>query len=414
MKQAPNIQFNQYHPRIVVLHWAMAVLIVLMLISGFIIKYVQLDIIHEYQLIQLHKSVGVMTFVLLVIRIGIRVTSQVPAMPPQLTTLEKKAAKLGHLGLYLIVFTSTVSGWIAISSSDLNIPTYLLGLIQWPNLPLLGNNEVIHLIAKKTHFISAWALTLCLLGHIGAVIKHYFYDQENLLHRITWEKIPTAMLLPMSLFIALVTIIALPLSNKISNNISNSNKAVVTDGLSLYTAPESEQNAADPHHFLVDYTNSNITFFGHYNKQPFQGTFGAWHANIHFNSDNLSKSHIKVHIKTDSAHTGVQMYDATLPETAWFNVEAFPESIFESQHISKSEDHIYQVEGLLSLRGITLPMQFDFKLSDLSINPVQVSAEFTIDRQAFGIGASVDPNNDWVSKDITIRIMLLANKREEA
>ncbi len=60
---------NNYHISIILLHWIMALAIFLMLISGVIMEYVNIDKKLKFDLYQYHKSLGVLLLIALFIRI---------------------------------------------------------------------------------------------------------------------------------------------------------------------------------------------------------------------------------------------------------------------------------------------------------------------------------------------------------
>lgn len=161
--------------------------------------------------------------------------------------------------------------------------------------------------------------------------------------------------------------------------------------------------------YEVDYAQSSLSFSGTHAGDAFEGEFEDWAAEIIFDENNLAESSLTATFATDSAKTGNNMYDGTLPQADWFDSRNHPEAVFQSTEITASnrEEGTYTVTGNLTIRGITQPVTFDFNLSDLTNEPVTAQATLSVKRLDFGIGEKSDPTADWVSEDIQIDIQLL-------
>ena len=105
---------------------------------------------------------------------------------------------------------------------------------------------------------------------------------------------------------------------------------------------------------------------------------------------------------------GNSMYDGTLPQSDCFASGAYPQAIFTSETIVANrdahQDYSYWVTGLLTLSEISQsPLSFNMHIRDLNAASMQLNASFTIDRLAYRIGASSDPEADWVSREIAVQ-----------
>ena len=160
--------------------------------------------------------------------------------------------------------------------------------------------------------------------------------------------------------------------------------------------------------YFVDYYASEVSFAGQHAGKDFHGVFEDWTAEVKFDPAHLSDSHVTAEFNLASAKTGDKIYDGTLPQEDWFNVKATPQGTFVSTSFEKKDDHLYQVTGDLTLRGITHPVSFEFSLSDLSTYPVEMTTTFPIDRLAYDIGKTSDPNEEWVNRNITLSVRLVA------
>ncbi len=191
-KTAPK----RYNSVAIILHWVMALAFFTMLGSGLAMTYLEFeDKQFQFKLYQWHKAGGVLLLIAFVLRIGWRLATKVPKLPAKFSDLDKKLAKLGHWGLYFVMFAMPMTGWLMASSSQYGLPTIVFGWFEWPHMheviPSLAKieaNESIEGFAKDAHFYLAIAFGLMIAAHIIAVIKHIVKDNENLLPRMWWTK----------------------------------------------------------------------------------------------------------------------------------------------------------------------------------------------------------------------------------
>lgn len=178
---------NRYTRFAVFLHWIMALAFFMMLGSGFALEYLDIPKSVKFNMIQLHKSFGVILLLAFFLRIFWRLWHK----PPVLTGLpqwEITLSKLGHLTLYLCMLAMPLSGWLMVSSSVYGLPTFVFNAFQWPHFPFIAGNETINALARSAHTIFAFAFTGMIFLHIAAVIKHECMDKKPILYRMLWSK----------------------------------------------------------------------------------------------------------------------------------------------------------------------------------------------------------------------------------
>jgi cytochrome b561 len=165
-----------------IIHWLMAILI----FSTFAIGIYMDDFLdHEsenrFAVYDLHKSLGMLVFFLLLIRVLNRLIKTPPALPESISSLDKKLAKIGHYFLYLLMFLTPLSGYLM--SSFAGYPVKLFSL-EIPNF--VGTNFELAKFFSETHEIVAFSLLGMVAIHILAIFKHYFFDKipVNILKRI--------------------------------------------------------------------------------------------------------------------------------------------------------------------------------------------------------------------------------------
>lgn len=174
----------KYNLVAIILHWVMAIAFFLMLLSGLVMTFAPIQKLLKFQMYQWHKSLGVLLLIAFFLRLAVRLLTIKPDLPHKMNKLEKLAAKAGHFMLYAWMLILPLSGWIMVSSSPFGLPTMIFGWVEWPHVPGIAGNLEIENLAKEAHEFLAYSFMALIAVHIGAVIKHWVIDKENILPRI--------------------------------------------------------------------------------------------------------------------------------------------------------------------------------------------------------------------------------------
>jgi cytochrome b561 len=165
------------------LHWLVAALVLGLLVIGFTMVWLVSDLGRKFELYQLHKSFGVVVFMLVLLRLGWRwLNPQVPALPANLRPWERTAALLSHRSFYVLLLLMPLTGWLTASASPLGVPTVVFGLFQLPNP--VGANPTIESVMSVVHATLAVTLVLLLVLHVGAALKHHLVLRDDVLVRM--------------------------------------------------------------------------------------------------------------------------------------------------------------------------------------------------------------------------------------
>ena len=177
---------------LVLLHWAMAAALVAMLAGGLAMTQAAAHAavtgdfsatvagVPLFEAYQLHKSVGVTLFALVLLRLALRLVLPSPRLPVHMRAAERLAAQGAHVLLYGLMLGLPVSGWLLASTSTLGLPTVVFGLFELPHP--LGPDAGREVLFGTLHWVGGWAL-ICLAGlHVAAALKHHLIDRDNVLH----------------------------------------------------------------------------------------------------------------------------------------------------------------------------------------------------------------------------------------
>jgi cytochrome b561 len=169
------------------LHWLIAAAIVGMLALGWIMTDLPKGDPLQFPLFQWHKSIGITILLLSLVRLGWRLVHPAPPLPKGMPHWESLAARATHILFYVAMIGMPFAGWVMVSTSSLNLPTMLYGLVEWPNLPILPtleNKKQIGHLFSDLHSLGAYALAALLVLHIGAAWKHHLIDRDDVLLRM--------------------------------------------------------------------------------------------------------------------------------------------------------------------------------------------------------------------------------------
>lgn len=167
------------------LHWAMAVLLIGLIVWGFYMSDLPLSP-DKLKFYAWHKWAGVSAFVLVGVRLLWRGMHPPPAWPQSMPRATQWAAHAGHGLLYLLMIVLPLSGWLM--SSAKGFQTVYLGVLPIPDL--IAKNKDLGEVLAGVHKSLVLLFMAVLAGHIGAALKHHFIDRDDILTRMLPVKAP--------------------------------------------------------------------------------------------------------------------------------------------------------------------------------------------------------------------------------
>ena len=126
----------------------------------------------------LHKSIGVTIFALILFRIFWRLTHKAPALLASYKAWESKLAKNVHRLLYVLMVALPLSGIIMATYSKYGIKWFGIEFIKG-----LDNKDMRELF-YEVHEIIGIVILLVVILHIAGALKHKFIDKDETLDRI--------------------------------------------------------------------------------------------------------------------------------------------------------------------------------------------------------------------------------------
>lgn len=165
----------------VALHWIVALLIVATFGLGLWMGEVPARADRPYYF-AIHASLGITLLVILVVRILWALANPTPAAPAGTPAWQHSAARLTHLGLYVLTLATILLGWFLAGVHDTPIVPLAFGALPMPSPLTLGHSAEDFL--EEAHELAAYAL-LALAGlHVLAALWHHYVLRDNTLRRM--------------------------------------------------------------------------------------------------------------------------------------------------------------------------------------------------------------------------------------
>lgn len=164
----------------IALHWVVALVVVGLFALGlWMVELTYYDPWYR-RAPDIHKSIGVLLFATMLLRLAWRLTNPSPAPAPGVSEREHRLARLAHGLLYALLFAIMLSGYL-ISTAD-GRPIEVFG---WFSVPAtLARREAQADIAGELHLILAVTAIVIAALHALAALKHHFIDRDRTLLRM--------------------------------------------------------------------------------------------------------------------------------------------------------------------------------------------------------------------------------------
>jgi cytochrome b561/polyisoprenoid-binding protein YceI len=370
------VEQNGYTPVAKGFHWLIALLIFIQFPLAWVMD--SFSGLQKFQAYNWHKSIGITVLGLMGLRFLWRLFNPAPALPSSMPKLERIGAHLGHLGLYLVIFLMTLTGWAMISVSDK--PSILFQYTRFPLLPWLSDLPAAQKkdyleFFEEAHGILGYALLTLLAIHIAAVARHAFLLKDGvsarMMPRLRSKQVSLAA------FAAIVGFLYLGIGGK-----------------------------ASAHDWSVKPEASEIAFEASGGGYTTKGTFAQYKADIEFDPELPAEASIRILFNMASAATGTADVDDALKSADYFNPSQFPTAQYVAKGAQPAGDGKYILNGRLTLKGITKPVALPFSI-DIKSGTAFVKAETKINRLDFGVGPQSVAGLD-IDKDVKLTISLKA------
>ena len=173
----------------VCLHWIVGLSIISLLAVGTYMAEFE-----AYNLYPIHKSIGMLIFVIILGRVAWRLINGWPAPAANYKKWEHNLAVVVHWTLLIGTIIFPISGMIMSGAAGHGLAIF--GLEVYPYNPdpqdstrVIALNETMASIAHETHEILGKVFILAVTLHIAGALKHHLLDKDGTLGRMLGKKI---------------------------------------------------------------------------------------------------------------------------------------------------------------------------------------------------------------------------------
>lgn len=175
---------NRYSTVAIVLHWAIAALILFNLYLA--LQFDSLRGLAKFNTFQLHKSVGLTVLMLSLARLAWRLTHRPPPLPAEMPRWEKLGAQVAHWVLYGLMIGIPISGWVIVSASPTNLPTVIFKTVPWPHIGFIHDlampvRRALEDQVEQVHMLLGYGMAFLIVLHVAAALKHQFRNRDEVL-----------------------------------------------------------------------------------------------------------------------------------------------------------------------------------------------------------------------------------------
>lgn len=159
---------TRYSRMAIVLHWLLVALLAAQIGFGWFLEEVERGTPERTIYVNLHKSVGMVIGLVILLRLYWRLTHRAPALPESMSGWKRTLASWTHVLLYVGMLIMPLSGYIASNFSQ-----YGVNFLNRIKLPPWGvEDAAVYAFFNRTHVITASIFAALIALHVLAAILH--------------------------------------------------------------------------------------------------------------------------------------------------------------------------------------------------------------------------------------------------
>jgi cytochrome b561 len=167
-----------YGPTAKILHWLTVSLLVVQYPVGWLMPKITPDMVSGLTL-NVHMSFGLVILFLMFARFLWRLSHSV-SPEGTLPTWQRISSGGVHLLLYLLILTTTLTGWTFASVHGW--PIRVFGVLALP--PLVAKGSALGGAIGDLHPMLIWILLAAIVGHVAAALVHLFVYRDRMMQRM--------------------------------------------------------------------------------------------------------------------------------------------------------------------------------------------------------------------------------------
>lgn len=177
-RNAPPAKDAHFARPMIALHWLIAIIIIAMLCIGFYMVGLPRGLAFKSSLINFHKSLGLTVFLLVLLRVVVRLVYGRPPLPP-MQTWQRAAASITQALLYVCMIGMPLVGYLGSSFNKYGTRFWGVLLPQWGS-----DDKHMRELFFGIHSVLAWIFAALIVLHLLGALKHQFIDRDGLIRRM--------------------------------------------------------------------------------------------------------------------------------------------------------------------------------------------------------------------------------------
>ena len=158
----------------------MAALLLLTIPAGLLMVQAGIDRGLQNALFIYHKNVGVLLFVLAVVRLGVRLRYPPPPRSGVLPVWQERLAVATHAALYVLLIVVPIAGYVRVRAGG--FPIEALDAVGFPLF--VPRSDEIADAAKRVHYGCGMAVAALIILHSGAALFHAVVKRDGVFARM--------------------------------------------------------------------------------------------------------------------------------------------------------------------------------------------------------------------------------------
>ena len=171
---------DRYTRVAILLHWLIALLVIGQIAYGYYLGDVPRGTPARGIAVNLHKSMGIVTGLLILARLLWRLAHTPPALPASMPGWQRAMAHVSHIGLYLCMVGMPLSGYIASNYSKHGVKFFN----TWVWAPWGTDDKAVYGFFNTVHTSLAVVFVALVVLHVVGALSHLRSREDGVLKRM--------------------------------------------------------------------------------------------------------------------------------------------------------------------------------------------------------------------------------------
>jgi cytochrome b561 len=164
----------------IALHWTIAALVLLVQVpAGITMVAVEPGTLQNV-FYNVHKTNGIVIFLLAIVRLGWRWSHPVPFLPADMPGWQAKLARTTHALLYIVLFLMPITGFLYTAMGGFPVPFFMV----YDLARLVPENKPVAEIFKYAHLTLQFVLYATVVLHVAGAFNHHLVRKDGVLRRM--------------------------------------------------------------------------------------------------------------------------------------------------------------------------------------------------------------------------------------